>query len=170
MSSTAINFKATLLIGEQTVPLASEIAFGDDQSQDGVTNGFLFKLDLQPGDPPVTVYLGDVINFIETKLGASDLSQSPDMGLISQAIPSLTPANFNSTNQAMVNVYEFSINSTTKEFLFSFNLDVEGTDPSTGLIALPGDLNKWLKIDSISIAFSATSGSSSQTQQTASNS
>jgi hypothetical protein len=164
MSSTAINFKASLLIGEETVPLASEIAFGDSQSQDGVENGFLFKLDRQPGDPPVTVYLGDVIDFIESKLGASDLSQSPDMALISQAFPSLTPANFNSSNQTLINIYEFSINSTTKNFLFSFNMDVEGSDPSTGLIALPDDLNKWLKIESISIAFSATS--TSQTQQT----
>lgn len=159
MSSTAINFKANLLIGEQSIPLASEIAFGDDQSQDGVENGFLFKLDRQPGDPPVTVYLGDVIAFIESKLGASDLSQSPDMTLITKAFPSLTPENFNSSNQTMVNVYEFSINSTTKSFLFSFNLDVEGSDPTTGLIALPGELNQWLKIDSISIAFSATSQS-----------
>jgi hypothetical protein len=164
MSSTAINFKASLLIGEQTIPLASEIAFGDSQSQDGVENGFLFKLDRQPGDPPVTIYLGDVINFIETKLGASDLSQSPDMALITQAFPSLTPANFNSSNQTMINVYEFSINSTTKNFLFSFNMDVGGSDPSTGLIALPDDLNQWLKIENISIAFSATS--TSQTQQT----
>jgi len=161
MSSTAINFKATLLIGQQSVPLASEIAFGDDQSQDGVNNGFLFKLDRQQGDPPVTIYLGDVINFIESKLGASDLSQSPGMSLITQAFPSLTPDTFNAQNQTMVNVYEFSINSSTKEFLFSFNFDVEGSDPSKGLIALPGDLNNWLKIQSLSVAFSATSGSPS---------
>jgi hypothetical protein len=165
MSNTAINFKASLLIGEQSVPLASEIAIGDTQSQDGVNNGFLFKLDRQSEDPPVTIYLGDVINFIETKLGASDLSQSPDMGLITQAFPSLTAANFNSSNQTMVNVYEFSINSSTKEFLFSFNFDVEGSDPSTGLIALPGDLNNWLKIESLSIAFSATTSSSTPSQQ-----
>lgn len=164
MSSTAINFKACLLIGGQTVPLASEIAFGTDQSQDGVNNGFLFKLDRQPGDPPVSIYLGDVINFIETKLGASNLSQSPDMLLISQAFPSLTPDNFNASNQTIVNIYEFSINSTTKEFLFSFNLDVESSDPSKGLIPLPGDLNNWLKIESLSIAFSATSGTNPQGQ------
>ena len=159
MSSSAFGFKAKLLIGEQTVPLASEIAIGDSQSSDGVQNGFIFKLDRDSGDPPVTVYLGDVINFIETKLGASDLSSSSDMALITQAFPSLTPSNFNSTNQTMINVYEFSINSSTSEFLFSFNLDVEGSDPSTGLIPLPAELASWLKIQSLSIAFSATTKS-----------
>lgn len=167
MSSTAIHFKAKLLIGEQQVPLASEIAFGSDQSQDGIKNGFLFKLDRQPGDPPVTVFLGDVIDFIESKLGSSDLSQNSNLALLSQAFPnqSFTPANFNKSNQTMVNIYEFSINS-GEDFLFSFNLDVEGSDPTKGLIALPGDLNNWVKINSLSISFSATSASKSSNQPT----
>lgn len=160
MSSTVISFKANLAIGEQNVPLASEIAFGDTQSQDGVNNGFLFKLDRQANEPPVTVYLGDVIGFIESKLGAANLAQSPDMALITEAFPSLTPDSFTSTNQTLVNIYEFSINSTTREFLFSFNLNVEASDPSKGLIALPDDFCEWLRIGSLSIAFSATSTSS----------
>lgn len=160
MSSTAINFTAKLLIGEQTVPLASEIVVGARDSQDGVKNGFLFKLDRQPNDPPVTIYLGDVINFIESKLGGSNLSQNAGMQLVSQAFPSLTPANFNSGNQTMVNVYEFTINSSTDEFLFSFNLDVEGSDPTKGLIPFPPEFAGWLKIKSLAIAFSATTKSS----------
>ncbi len=161
MSSTAINFTAKLLIGEQTVPLASEIVVGTANSQDGVKNGFLFKLDRQPSDPPVTIYLGDVINFIETKLGGGNLSQNPQMQLISQAFPSLSPSNFNPSNQTMVNVYEFSINSNSDEFLFSFNLDIESSDPTKGLIQLPGELANWVKINSLAIAFSATTKSSS---------
>ena len=57
MSSTAINFKAGLLIGKQAIPLASEIAFGDQQSQDGVDNGFVFK----PGKVPATARLFEEI-------------------------------------------------------------------------------------------------------------
>lgn len=161
MSSTAINFTAKLLIGEQTVPLATEIVFGTDQSQDGIKNGFLFKLDRQPFDPPVTIYLGDVINFIESKLGAGNLSQSPDMQLISKAFPAITPANFNSGNQTMVDVYEFTINSNDQESLFSFNLDMGNSDATKGLIPLPPEFASWLKIDSLSISFSATTKKSS---------
>ena len=160
MSSTAINFKAKLLIGQQTVPLASEIVIGTADSQDGVKSGFLFKLDREPSNPPVTIYLGDVINFIESKLGGGNLSQSPDMQLVSKAFPSLSPTNFNSSNQTMVNVYEFTINSAAGESLFSFNLDIESSDPTTGLIPLPAELANWVKIDSLAISFSATTKSS----------
>lgn len=156
MSTTAISFSATLIIGDQLVPLLSEVVTGDKESQSGVENGFLFKLNRESSDPPVAIYLGDIINFIEKKLNGGDLSQSPDMALISKAFPSLNASNFNSSNQAIVNLYEFSINSTTSEFLFSINLDIEGADPSTGLIELPGVLAKWLRIDSLSIAFRAT--------------
>lgn len=156
MSTTTINFKTTLLIGGQNVPLVSEAVLGDGDSKDGVSKGFLFKLNRAPSEPPVTVYLGDVINFLMTKLGCGDVSSNPGMALISQAFPSLTPANFNPGNQTLINIYEFSLNSTTSEFLFSFNLDVENSDPNAGLIPLPSLLSSWLKIESLAISFSAT--------------
>jgi hypothetical protein len=159
MGTTTISFKTTLAIGEQSVPLASEIVLGDGNSQDGVEKGFLFKLDRQSFDPPVTIYLGDVINFINTKLGGGNVSQNSGMALISQAFPSLNANNFDATNQTLVNIYEFSINSTTSEFLFSINIDVENSNPDSGLIALPSALAQWLRIDSLSISFSATSKS-----------
>lgn len=166
MSRTEISFLATLAIGEESIPLVSEVAFGDSESQDGVKNGFLFKLDRQPEDPPVTVYLGDVIDFVETKLGAGSLAESPDMSLISEAFPSLTQDNFNASNQTLINVYEFTINSTTDEFVFSFNLDVESSDPTTGLIALPSELSQWVKIEAISISFLAKKSSTPSTPET----
>ena len=155
MSTTSIKFKVTLLVGSEEIPLITEAVIGDDNSQDGVENGFLFKLDRDSSDPPVTIYLGDMINFIETKLNGGDLSQNPNMSLITQAFPSLTASNFNSNNQTLINIYEFSLNSSSSEFLFSFNLDVQGSDPSTGLIEMPGVLANWLKIENLSIAFSA---------------
>ncbi len=159
MSTTTINFKTTLVIGSEEVPLASEVVIGDAQSQDGVSNGFLFKLDRAPFDPPVTIYLGDVINFINIKLGGGNVANNPGMALISQAFPDMNPGNFNASNQTLINIYEFSLNSTTNEFLFSFNLDVEGADPNQGLVSLPAALSNWLKIESLAISFSATSQS-----------
>lgn len=156
MSVTTINFKTTLLIGEESVPLASEIVFGDSDSQDGVNKGFLFKLDRAPFDPPVTVYLGAVIDFINTKLGGGDVASNAGMALISQAFPGLNQSNFNAGNQTLVNIYEFTLNSTTDEFLFSFNLDVENSNPNQGLIPLPAVLSDWVKIESLAISFSAT--------------
>lgn len=156
MSTTAISFKAKLLIGEQTVPLASEVVFGDGESQDGIKKGFLFKLDRQPFDPPVSIYLGDVIQFIEQKLGGGDLSQNPQLELVSKAFPSLNSSNFNKDNQTVIDVYEFTINSTQEEFLFSINVNIEGSDPSKGLIEMPAQLADWVRIDNLSISFSAT--------------
>ncbi|PPD38102.1 MAG: hypothetical protein CTY16_20665 [Methylobacter sp.] len=167
MSTTQISFSAVLKVGEETVPLLSEIVFGDSNSQDGVSNGFLFKLNRQPEDPPVTVYLGDVIAFIEGQLGVGSggLASNPGMDALSvlfkQPDANITPESFNSSNQLLVNIYEFTINSTDKEFLFSINIDVEGADPTKGLIALPGELNNWVKINSLGISFSATSKSPS---------
>jgi hypothetical protein len=145
MSKTQISFSAVLNVGEEKVPLLSEIVFGNSASQDGIKNGFLFKLDRQPSDPPVTVYLGDVIDFIENKLGAATIDATT----------------FNSKNQLLINIYEFTINSTEDEFLFSINIDVEGANPAVGVIALPDELNKWVKINSLGISFSATKKSGS---------
>lgn len=163
MSTTAINFSATLIIGDQPVPLTSEIVIGDGSAKDGVSKGFIFKLNRQPGDPPVIVNLGDVIGFIEQQLGAGSgaLANNPNMALITQAFPSLTPAQFNSSNQTLVNIYEFTLNSGTEEFLFSFNLDVQGSDPTIGLIQFPAEFNNWLNIQNISVAFSASSSAPS---------
>jgi hypothetical protein len=148
MSTTSISFSTTLIIGEQTVPLLSEVVIGDGNSQDG--------------DPPVVVFLGDVISFIEQKLGAGAgmLSQNPQMALITEAFPSLTPSTFNSTNQTVVNVYEFTLNSSTNEFLFSFNLNITNSDPTQGLIQFPAVFNNWLSIRNIAVSFSAGSSSS----------
>lgn len=159
MGTTTINFSATLLIGSQDVPLSSELVLGADGSQDGVTNGFIFKLDREPFDPPVTVYLGNVIDFINNKLGGGDVSTNPGMQLISEAFPGINSSNFNADNQTLIDIYEFTINSTTNEFLFSFNLNVESSDPNTGLIPLPAALSGWLNIESLSISFSATTRS-----------
>jgi len=142
MSTTQISFKATLRIGEQFLPLASEIVFGDGNSQDGVKNGFLFKLDLAPGEPPFQIDLGALIALIESKLGAGpgSLQTSPGISTLEQIFPGT------------------EINSTTKEFLFNISVDVEAADPSKGFIPLPPALANWLSIDRLAISFLATSG------------
>lgn len=161
MSSTLISFKAKLRIGEQILPLASEVAFGDGDSQDGVKRGFLFKLDLGPGDPPFQIDLGAMIAFIETKLGAGSgsLQTSPGISTLQQIFPgTVSGNNFNSGNSAMVLIKAFEINSTTDEFLFNVSVDVEGADPSKGFIPLPPVLSNWLSIDRLAISFLATNG------------
>lgn len=162
MSSTVINFSARIRVGEEIIPIKSEIVFGDTESEDGITNGFIFTLDYEPGDDPVQINLGDIISFIENSMDGGDLSQNPGMAQISQAFPQLNSGDFNSGNQTQVLVREFTLNSTDKEKLFSFNIDIQGSDPEVGLIALPGQLNQWLKINDLGISFSATSRSESQ--------
>jgi hypothetical protein len=161
MSTTQISFKATLRIGEQFLPLASEIVFGDGNSQDGVKNGFLFKLDLAPGEPPFQIDLGALIALIESKLGAGpgSLQTSPGISTLEQIFPgTVSSDNFNSGNSALVLIKAFEINSTTKEFLFNISVDVEAADPSKGFIPLPPALANWLSIDRLAISFLATSG------------
>jgi hypothetical protein len=161
MSSTQISFKAKLKIGDQILPLASEIAFGDADSEDGVKKGFLFKLDLAPGDPPFQIDLGAMIAFIEQQLGAGSgsLQTSPGISTLQQIFPgTVSGSNFNSGNSAMILIKAFEINSTTEEFLFNVSVDVEGADPSKGFIPLPPVLSNWLSIDSVAISFLATSG------------
>lgn len=168
MSKTQISFSAILNIAGETVPLLSEIVFGDKNSEDGVKNGFLFKLNRKDDDPPVTIYLGDVIAFIENHLGggAGNLSKNPGLTqlskLFTQPGATITPGDFNSGSQLVVSLYEFTINSTSDGFLFSINIDLEGSDPSVGLIALPDELNKWVRINSLGISFRATSKQSEQ--------
>jgi hypothetical protein len=159
MSTTKISFKATLLIAGEPVPLASEIVVGDSESEDGVENGFLFKLDRQPDDPPVTINLGAIIGFIEEQLGAGSgsLAKNPNIGLIEQQFAPVVNPNspFTSANTALVRVKEFILNSTTSQALFSISLDIEGSDPAQGLFSLPGELAGWLTVQSVAISFTA---------------
>ena len=160
MSTTQISFNAKLRIGEQIVPLASEIVFGDSASRDGVENGFLFKLDRQPGDPPVMVNLGDIIAFVEKKLGAGEgsLAQNSGVPVLTQAFGDKVASSgtFNSGNSTQIEIQEFTVNSTKSKFLFSISIDIMGSDPSKGLISLPGELAKWVKINNLAIAFTST--------------
>ncbi|MCA6363468.1 MAG: hypothetical protein IM638_10555 [Bacteroidetes bacterium] len=159
MSTTEIAFKTRLRIGDQIVPLASELVFGDGNSQDGVENGFLFKLDLGPGDFPPTLNLGEIIAFIENSLGAGSGSLASNSGVstILEEFPYINQdgESFNSQNTTLVQINNFILNSTSSKFLFSIAVSVQGSDPNVGLIALPPQLSSWLRIDSMSMSFTA---------------
>lgn len=157
MSTTQVSFSAVVKVGDQTVPIASEIVVGDGDSQDGVENGFLFKLDIAPGEPPVVVDLGAVIAFVEQELGAGSLASNPGLGTLTQAFGSgvASPDTFNSSNTTEVAIKEFTINSSTSKTLFSFSIDVHGSDPTTGLIPMPAALADWVRIDNLAISFSS---------------
>lgn len=157
MSTTNVNFKAQIRVGTQIVPLVTEIVVSGDSST-GVTKGFLFKLDRAPFEAPLSIYLGDVVAFIEKELaaGVGSLAKNTNMSFITSAIPSLTLANFSAGDQTVLDVLEFSINSSTSGTLFSINLDVVGSDPTMGLIELPSELASWLKIENLSLSFSST--------------
>ncbi len=160
MSTTKFGFKAQIRIGDQIVPVASELVTGDSSAQDGVANGFLFKLDRAPGAPPVVINLGDIIAFVENELGAGagSLANNPGLATVMNAMPGFfNKGSFNAQNGLQIDLDAFVVNSTAKEFLFSIQVDVEGTDPTTGLIPLPAELASWLRIDNVAISFSATS-------------
>jgi hypothetical protein len=157
MSTTQISFNARLLVGGETVPLASEIVIGDAESQDGVENGFLFKLDVAPGEPPVVVNLGDVIGFVEQQLGAGAgaLAGNAGLGELAEAFGSAVAGAdaFNAANGTLINIREFTLNSTATRTLFSINVDIQGADPTKGLIALPAQIARWVRIDDLAISF-----------------
>ncbi len=158
MSSTQFSFKARVIVGDQVVPLASEIAFGDSNASDGVQNGFLFKLDLAPGDPPVVINLGQIIGFIQTKLGSGDLSQNPALPLLQQAFPGIITGSgsFTPSSTVLINIESFIINSSAKQTVFSISIGVQGSDSTKGLIPLPPELASWLNIQDLAISFNAT--------------
>jgi len=158
MSSTQFSFKARVIVGDQVVPLASEIAFGDSGASDGVQNGFLFKLDRAPGDPPVVINLGQIVSFIENKLGSGDLSQNPALPLLTQAFPGIItgPGSLKPSSTVLINIESFIINSSAKQTVFSISIGVQGSDSTTGLIPLPPELASWLNIEDLAISFTAT--------------
>lgn len=161
MSSTQFSFKAKVLIGDQVVPLASEIAFGDNATENGVKNGFLFKLDLAPGDPPVVVNLGAIIGFIQEKLGGGDLSKNSALPLLTQAFPGIINAgSFNPQSTVLINIESFLLNSSSEQTVFSFSIGIQGSDSTVGLIPLPAELASWLRIDDLAISFTAKKKSS----------
>jgi hypothetical protein len=162
MSSTQVSFQAKVTVGGQIVPLSSEIVRTNADSQDGVQNGFVFKLDLQPNDPPITVSLGDIIGFIENTLGVGSLAGNPGIAAMAQFFPGIvSTSNFTPANPAVVEIKSFAINSTAKESLFSFSVDIEAYDPdkTARLRPLPAELTNWLSIDKLAIAFTATRSS-----------
>lgn len=167
MSSVQFSFQAKVRVGEQIIPLFSEIVAGTGDAENGVESGFIFRLDLQPGEGPVLVNLGEMIAFIEDKLGAGkgSLAKNPKVELLAQAFPQYIGSEgepFDSGNTTQIEVKSFEINSSSKEFLFSFNVDVTSTDPTQGLIALPAAIAEWVRIDNLAISFSATKKSGTE--------
>lgn len=163
MSKLDISFKAKLKVGDEVIPLASEIVAGDSQSQDGVENGFVFRLDLGPTDAPVVLNLGAIIELIENKLGAGSGSLQGNSGIstLQQIFPGqVDGSNFNSGNSTLVNLKAFEINSSSSKFLFQISVDISGSDPAQGFLPLPPALSSWLSIDNLAISFSATSQNS----------
>lgn len=162
MSTVRFSFNVKLAVGEEIIPLMSEITVGESSAQNGVQNGFIFKLDRQANDPPVILNLGAIIGFIEQQLGAGEgsLSQNPNLSLIQQAFPGSQANPFTTANTTLIELQSFVINSTTQDFLFSISVDVSGSSPSAGLITLPSELASWLTINNLAISFTATTKTS----------
>ena len=158
MADFQVGFNVTVCIGSQSVPIVSEIVHSTDAST-GVENGFVFKLNRPPFAAPPLIYLGDLVSFIEDKLGAGAgaLAVNENMSFLTSVIPSLSKDKFNSRNQTVLAVNEFTINSTSQQSLFSFNLDVTSTNPtgSGGIVSLPADIAQWLCIENLSISLSS---------------
>ena len=68
MSTTSINFKTKLLVGGEEVPLITEAVFDQSDSQDGVKKGFIFKLDRDASDPPVTIQFREGYRFYRDQI------------------------------------------------------------------------------------------------------
>ena len=159
--TTQFSFQARLIIGDQLIPIATEVTTGASNAEGGVQNGFLFTIDYQPGDAPIVIDLGSIIGFIEDKLGAGagSLSRNSNLPLLEHAFPSITgPGSFTYASTLAIAVRAFTINTSTDKKLFSISVDVGSSDPSTGLIPLPSEFASWLQIQNLAISFTATSG------------
>lgn len=152
--TTKFSFKAKIRVGSEIVPITTEVVSGNSDTQDGVSKGFIFKLDLDPGQV-VAIKLGDIIQWIEG-LTSSSLTQSPGFDTIKTAFPNdVSDGNFNKDNTTEIDIKSFLINSTDKEKLFSISVDVKNSDPSQSLISFPEVMKDWLKIDNLAISFMA---------------
>jgi len=158
MSSTQLSLQIRLDIGGVTVPLATAINAGTSLPA-GTTRGVFITLDQQPGDPPVTVKLGGIVDFIESKLGlgAGSVSGDPGASGVAQALPSGVA--FTADNAAQIDVRKFVMNVTSSGVLFAISADVHGADPTKGFVPLPAELASWLSIDSLAVSFTAASKS-----------
>jgi hypothetical protein len=155
VSQTSISFAVRLDVNGMSLPLYSEVVFGDADTQDGLQHGFLFRLDYQPGDMPFTIDLGDIIAFIEKKVGA-ELADNPGVALLAQAFPNqVGSSTFNSANAAEVDLNSLVINSSPTKSLFSIAVDVHDADVTQSVISLPGALAGWLAIQNLAISFTA---------------
>lgn len=158
--TTKFSFKAKIRVGSEIIPIATEVVSGGSDTQDGVDKGFIFKLDLEPGQV-VAIKLGDIIKWIEDLTG-SNLTQSPGFATIKQGFPNdVSDGNFNENNTTEIDIKSFLINSTDKEKLFSISVDVHNSDPSQSLIDFPEAMQNWLKVDNLAISFTAKKSSGS---------
>lgn len=157
--TTQFSFQAQLVIDGELVPISTEVTTGAANTSGGVENGFIFTLDYQPGDAPVTVSLGSIIGLIEDKLGAGSLARNPNFALIEQAFPTSIPGPgaFSSASPLVIAIRAFTLNSSTTKTLFSISIDVSGSDPTVGLIPLPAQFASWLRVETVAISFTATS-------------
>ena len=163
MSSTKFSFKAKVKVGGEVIPLASEVAFGDTSAENGVKNGFIFKLDQKEDDDPVQIDLGAIITFVSEKLGGGNLSENSGVTTLKEIFPEeISSENgFDGSNSTIIQIKAFEINSSKKEKLFSINVSLIGADPDKGLITFPDEVSEWLKIKDLGISFSAKKKSES---------
>lgn len=157
MSSTKFSFKAKVKVGGEVIPLASEVAFGDTSAENGVKNGFIFKLDQKEDDDPVRIDLGAIIKFVSEKLGGGNLAENPGVTTLKEIFPKEINGDdgFDSSNSTVIEIKAFLINSSKKEKLFSINVSITGSNPDKGLISFPEEVADWLKIKNLGISFSA---------------
>ena len=124
--STNLTLKVGISIGSQTVPIKTAYVSGA-HADAGVSDGFLFMLDLQPGQV-VSMNLSDIYSFL-TGMGFSAPTGNSNFSTVSKAFPSGSVSS-GSAGSTVINIEEFSFNSSTTKKLFSISASVENSDPA----------------------------------------
>ena len=106
MSSTKFSFKAKVKVGGEVIPLASEAVFGNTTAENGVKNGFLFKLDQKEDDDPVRIDLGAIIQFVSKELDGGNLSENGGVTTLKEVFPGEINGEdgFDSSNSTVIEI------------------------------------------------------------------
>ena len=152
-SSLQIKIGTQLAVGPggSSVPVAAVL----DRTAGGTA--LQFGLDLAPGDPPVRLALGEIIDFVETQIGAGGLGAAANGDAVREALPAVG-GDLSPTNTTQVELRTLSFGTSPAGTSFAISVAIVGATAEDPAIGLPADVAGWLSVQQIAVDFAVSAG------------
>ena len=149
MGQLQIRLGTSLLLGagQSVIPIAATV------QRDTAGTQIAFGLDRGPTDPPVELSLGELVDFVESQIGAH---LGGDAGQVVAAALPQVGADLSPANPTRVELRVLSVQTSPAGTSLAVAVDVVGASPSDPAIGLPAEVAGWFAVRSVGLAFAVS--------------